>query len=136
MISWSFYDPQTGLFSGQTHGAPDASHLAANTPSGTVALLGLYDHLSQQVDVSTGAVIAYQPPSPGAEFVWDAPSSRWRLSAAAQAAQGARKAAAGRIAQLEASQHRALRELALGSTTALARLQSIDAQIVALRAAL
>lgn len=40
------------------------------------------------------------------------------------------------IVDLEMKQHRALRELALGSTTALARVQAIDAQIAALRAQL
>lgn len=38
------------------------------------------------------------------------------------------------IRVLEETQHRALRELALGSTTALARVQEIDNQITALRA--
>lgn len=38
------------------------------------------------------------------------------------------------INMLENEQHRALRELALGSTTALLRIQDIDAQISALRA--
>jgi len=40
---------------------------------------------------------------------------------------------AGQIIALEAAQARPLRELALGSTPALARLQTIDNQITALR---
>lgn len=80
MSRWSFYDQQTGAFAHVIFSGPD--HLvAANTPSGCAAIEGVYDHLSQRVDLATGEVIDWQPPKPGdtplATYEWDAQAKRW-----------------------------------------------------------
>ncbi|WP_428421978.1 tail fiber assembly protein [Methylibium sp.] len=60
-----------------------------NIPSGLAAREGVYDHLSQRVDLITGAVVDWQPPAPAdTEFetwAWDAKTRRW-LSTPTEAA--------------------------------------------------
>jgi hypothetical protein len=109
----SFYDPETGIFTGrQFRGA--FRILEANTPAGMKALIGRYDHRTQRVDVETGKVVVYAAPPDPVEN-----RNRDRAS----------------IRALEATQLRAMRELMLdpGNTDARRRLVEIDAEILGLR---
>ena len=151
MRSVSFYDPKTGLFNGTQLLAPDDETVTLNTPSGYLPLDGHFDSLSQMVDIAnpsfietTGAdgqplqtpvysVIEYQPPAPSADYEWNAATKRWQLSAAAQSKVDGNAVARARIAELEISQHRAVREFALGMPGTLDRLTKIDAEIASLR---
>jgi hypothetical protein len=133
MRHWSFYQEETGEILDRHFSSTDDGQVPANTPSGFNCIEGHHDHLSKRVDVATGEVIDYQPPSPSADHEWNDATKRWQLSAAAQGVIDKRAAALSRIAQLEASQHRASRELSLGRPGALERLEAIDAEISLLR---
>lgn len=71
----SLYDPATGLFTGQT-----VSGVLAN-PSGLAAIPGVFDHLSQRVNLETGQIEDYQPDAPADDDLrtwdWDAQIKRW-----------------------------------------------------------
>jgi hypothetical protein len=114
-----FYHKDTGLLNGTHFMASDDELIALNTPPNHIAIEGDHDHLTKRVDVTTGEVVDYQRPAD---------------ELAAEAKGIARQTALMKIASLEASQHRAIREAALGGLGAAARLQSIDDQISALRA--
>lgn len=133
-MNWSFYDPASGMFVGRTFsGHP--SMLKANTPAGLLAIEGAHDHLSQRVDLETGEVVDYQPPSPGPDYEWF--NRRWILSAAAAAREATRRETLSEIAELERRQPRVIREVMLGvDPEATARLAKIESDIVALRAKL
>jgi hypothetical protein len=77
----SFYDPQTGLFTGESRSGP-AEWLASCVPDGLAAAPGLYDRLSQRVDLVTMEVVDYQPPAPDDDelrtWAWDATERRWK----------------------------------------------------------
>ncbi len=81
--TWQFYASDTGIMTGRRYTGP-ASDLSMNTPEGHTAVEGSYDHMSQRVDLSTGQVIAYQPPKPDdTEFLtytWDKVTKRWASS--------------------------------------------------------
>lgn len=134
MNTYSFYHRDTGLFNGTVILLSDEKTLALNTPADHIAIEGAHDGFSKRVEVSTGSVIEYQPPSPGANFEWNAILKRWQLNGATQAQLAAHASAAVQIRALEATQHRAVREVLLGKAGALALLQSIDSQITALEA--
>lgn len=136
MKTIGFYHKDTGLLNGTQLMVSDDSMIALNTPADHVAIEGQFDSLSQQVDIASGAIIDYQPPPPSIDHDWNADTKRWQLSAAAQAKLDAHGHATACIAQLEAAQHRAIREAALGQAGAVARLQAIDAEIASLRPAL
>lgn len=127
MKIWSFYDKATGVFSGRTFGAPNDDLLEAHTPTGQVALEGSYDHLAQRVDIPSGKVIDYQPPSPSTEHVWDDAHKRWVLGANAVA----RRRVMDQIEAIEKNQHRAIREAVL--TGNLDRVREIDDSIAKFR---
>lgn len=78
--TWSFHDTTTGLFSG-TRLTCSPAQLEANTPPGHAPMAGLYDPLSQRVDLATGQVVAYQPPAPADDdlrtWSWDEGTQRW-----------------------------------------------------------
>lgn len=132
MKDWRFYDPETGLFADRTFiGRESAAE--RNTPAGLVAVEGRYDHLSQRVDLETGAVVDWQPPAPSEDHEWHADSRRWRKRADVVEREANAKATQSRIAELERMQLRALREAVLGDEMAKARLQAIDDEITALR---
>lgn len=82
MTTWGFYYLDSGLFLGRSFSGPEEL-LAANTPDGCGALLGVFDRLSQRVDVTAvpPSVIEYQPPAPADDalnaWVWDAAAKRW-----------------------------------------------------------
>jgi len=139
MKHFGFHHRDTGLLHQRTLMVDDLSPLASATlsaPPGHVPIEGVFDHLSQRVEIATGQVVGYQPPQPSADHEWNASTKRWCLTAATVAKQAARQAALARIAALEASQPRTLREAALGHAGALDRLAAIDTEIAALRAAL
>jgi len=138
-MQWHFFEKESGLFHEKVVvlTVPKATEQAtarANAPDGHVPIAGVYDSLSQRVDIETGAVVDYQPPAPSADHEWNATSKRWQLTAAVQAKARARQTALAQIAVLEASGVRAARELALNQAGALDRLQAIDAAIAKLRA--
>lgn len=134
MMQVSFYDPATGLFIGRTvsstmHSEPPPSMV----PPGMKWVAGKHDHLSKKVDLKTGEVVDYQPPSPGAEYSWDIATKRWKLTSAAEERRRRGRAALHRVNELEARSHRAVREFLLGDATALERLRVINDEITALR---
>ena len=128
--TWAAYDRATGLFSSR-HVLCDEHSIAANTPAGFAVIEGRYDHLAQRIDVTTGQVVDYVPPAPDADHEWNADAKRWQKRADVIAAENAEAQARREIAQLEASQLRPLRELALDPTnaTARAKLAAIEAEI-------
>jgi hypothetical protein len=118
-VSWSFYNPATGeihtrTFSGST------KLLALNTPPGTVAIEGSFNHRTQRVDVRTGNVVDYQP---GIDAVRD---------------ELLKQQAQDRIDALEAAQLRPIRELLIdpADATAKQRIIEIETEITTLRARL
>jgi hypothetical protein len=78
MNTFSEYSATTGLFSGAKFTASGAGLLDMNLLGDDISLiLGEYDHLSQRVDLETGTVTEYQPPSPGASHQWNPGTKRW-----------------------------------------------------------
>lgn len=120
----AFFDKSTGILHQKSVLVSEDSAIALNTPEGHQAIdhpAGkMLDHRTQRIDVTTGSVVDHQPA---------APSEDERRVAT-------RLAASRRIAQLEASQPRALREYALGDDGSKVRLKAIDDEIAALRASL
>ena len=115
------YDLSTGLFTGQTHHtnlkepAAVASFIDESTPPGHGAYIGKYvDYLSKKVDVSTGLLVEYQPPQPSRKHNWNPEAKRWQVKNREQ-----RDIALARIAQLESSTHRAVRETLIRACEAL-----------------
>lgn len=134
MKSVMFYHLDTGILRPSHFTTSDDSLVELNIPDNHAAIEGHHDHLSRRVDLAAGIVVDYQPPQPSADHEWNADIRRWQLTAAAQAKADAREAALARIAFLEgAPSRRAAREHALGYDGALARLKTIDDEIIALR---
>lgn len=81
MKAYSFYDKVSGLFTGRVF-IGDEESLSVNTPESSMAIEGQFDSMSKKVDVKTGKVVSYKPPSPGdnefEKFSWDAVSLRWK----------------------------------------------------------
>lgn len=75
-----FYDLQTGVFSGQSLGGP-AQWVDSSVPAGVGAWSGSVDPLSQRVDLSSGALVDFQPGKPtDTELItwhWDEATRRW-----------------------------------------------------------
>jgi hypothetical protein len=150
MRVWSFYDPSTGHFLDRKYRSTADEHLAENTPAGSMAIEGDYDHLSQKVQVGIDvqdddgafrpSIVDYQPPQTSRDHEWDADIKRWKLTASAAETQRQRAAAKMGIRDIEISQGRASRELLLeiadklGITgAAVDRLSAIDVEASALR---
>ena len=119
-MTWHFYDPITGRFSGRSYSG-DAEHLSANTPQGLNAFHGPADWQHECVDLITGNLIACTPTN---EFDNAAAQAFHRVSRQEQ------------ISTLEQQQARPLRELMtaqlLGQPIpkdAADRLHAIHAQI-------
>lgn len=144
MSTWSFYDATTGLFADLRYSGPE-EWVAQNVPSGCLCLQGAYDHLSQRVDVATGAIVDYVPPAPEdtdlATYTWDATVRRWLPSPTLSARKlAARKLVLAAIDAQEALQARPLREVAgaqiagvQAPQAAIDRLASIEGAIEAMR---
>jgi hypothetical protein len=140
MKVYSLYDSTTGLFVGRSFGTDlredtgeHARAIAANTPAGHGTVEGVHDHLSRKVDLTTGAVVDYQPPQPSADHEWSASMKRWQLTAAAQAKAAAAEATRARHAELISQQHDDVRRAVLGDAAAKARLQAIEVEITGLQ---
>jgi hypothetical protein len=140
---WSFYDQQTGVFTGRRYSSRNQSDLAKNIPAGCGAADGSFDHLSKRVDIETGAVVDWQPPRPDADHEWHAETSRWVKRSDVLETEARRRAALSKIAELEQKQFRIERELRLrpaevgtdGKTPAQ-RLEDLDADIARMRSLL
>lgn len=130
MKTYSFYDNATGLFRAFTIHCADYD-LKLNTPEGCTAVEGKHDHLCRRVDLSSRAVVFYQPPQPDADHDWNAATERWEKRADALAREARRAASLSRIQELEGRQHRRVREL-LESTDP--QLKTISDEIAQLRA--
>lgn len=128
-----FYHKETGLFSGKLLTVTDDTSVELNTPTGHAAMDGAFDSLSQSVDIETGEVIDYQPPSPSVDHEWNAATKRWQLTVAAQSKIDDHAASMVTITGSELRSLRALREFALGLPGAEDRLKAIEAEIVAAR---
>lgn len=139
MKIFHFYHEETGLFHDGSIGinvAEGHEDIARrNAPPGHKAIEGMFDRLSQRVDVTSGAVVEYQPPQPSVDHVWDAAHKRWLLSDVAAQRNVAREAAQAQILELERQSVSPMRALLLNPQDAEARpiLAAIDAQINALR---
>lgn len=133
MKHYSFFQKNTGALHPCKFSTDDDSQLANNIPPEHGAIDGHHDHMRKRVNVETGEVIDYQPPAPSAEHVWDEASKTWNLNAGAMAKIERRRTAYARIAVLESSTLRSLREHALGYDGAEQKLKDIDAEIAALR---
>jgi hypothetical protein len=132
MRTWSFYDPETGLFRARSFTGPSRA-LAINTPDGFVAIEGKHDHLCRRIDLRNLAIVPYQPPQPDADHEWNAGTERWVKRAEVQMAESARVKAQARIDHLERRQARRVRELLAEGDP---QLKAIDDEVAALRAEL
>jgi hypothetical protein len=121
MKAYSFHHKETGIFNGVVRMCDEAT-LALDAPEADhVVIEGHHDHLTKRVDVATGEVIDYTPPQPS------------KAQAAAADKINRNNAARARILQLEASQHRHVREHCLGISSAADELRKIDEEIFSLR---
>ena len=124
MKTISLYDPNTGLFTGETKRGPNLKHLLRHVSHGLAAVEGEIDYRRCRMQLATGEVI-------------DDPAL-----AQLHREQGERRArrsfALEQIAELERKQLRPMRELAIdpGNADAIARLRELDDSISKLRAEL
>lgn len=137
--TWSFYSLATGLFTGRTYGGT-ADHLAVNTRDGESAIEGTHDPLKSCVDLHTGQVVAYRPEAPADTEVntW-AWSDVMRRHVPVLTLLGQRlelvQRITVRIAELEGTTDRALRDLVLAGAPGAAqdRMQRIEDSVNPLR---
>jgi hypothetical protein len=131
MKTFSFYNEETGVFSGDEFSTSDIALLNDNTPPGFRAYAGRVDELSQRVDIATGELVEYQPPAPepADEYEWNAPAKRWRIRSEVATKRAKRTVAQIEIDRLERGQNRALREHAIGKGQAKKTLEDIEAAI-------
>lgn len=88
----------------------------ANSPPTATGFIATEEHvdwLARMVDVGTGKVIDYQPPSPGANFGWNINTRRWEVTAAVRAQMAKDAAAKSLIADQESRSLRTMREAIL-----------------------
>jgi hypothetical protein len=119
-VTWSFYDQKTGEILSRTYSGPQ---LDINTPPGTAAIEGVFDSLSQRIDLETLAVVDYQPPQPDADHEWNAETRRWIKKAEVIASEQKDRAARVALEDIDARSIRRLRELSV-SDPQLAALES------------
>ncbi len=83
MKTYSFYEPDTGLFTPRQFSGPEET-VEANTPAGTVAIEGQHDWRRVRFNLATQEIEPYQPPSPPstewATYAWDAEAWTWVAS--------------------------------------------------------
>jgi hypothetical protein len=130
--TYSLYEAATGLFTGKRLHCDDEGLLSVRLPAGTLAMVGAFDHRSQRMDLTTGAVVGYRPPAPSGDHEWNSVDKRWQVKPA-RGAEDRTAVIYARIQTLEATQGRAVREATLGDATAMKRLKEIDAEINDLR---
>lgn len=143
----SEFNASTGEFTGRSFdGAAGLTDLAAMLQPGHDLMPGIFDHLSQRVDVATGLVVDFQPEAPADDalrtWVWSPQARRYlavptllgRKTPVLEQLQQ-------QMAQLEAAeQGRPMRELLLAlmaggppDPEALARLQAAEQALAGLR---
>lgn len=66
MKTFSFYDPKTGILTGQTY---TGHSVETNTPSALHAVEGFHDHTTRRIDVASGLLINWTPPPPDVEVL-------------------------------------------------------------------
>lgn len=76
MKTYSFYDPVTGLFTGGKVTLPSSMSISINTPAGCAALEGDHDGASKRLNLVSGELEPYTPPTPTAEFLADRAKSK------------------------------------------------------------
>jgi hypothetical protein len=133
------YDKATGLFTGNAvhtdNRQVDIQKLIeANFGEGFAGAPNVADPLAQRVDVSTGQVVDFQPPSPGSDHEWNPSLKRWVLTAAANKARDDARVREMRMATLNQEQHTLIREVLLNPTNAVAReaLTNLHAELATL----
>jgi hypothetical protein len=143
-MNYQFYDIVTGIFSGRSYSGP-SEHLIDNTPPNCAAKIGVFDHLSQKVDLSTGKVVDYVPDSPknddNKSWAWNPDIKRWVANPTLLANKTSRiSAIQSAIDAQERMQDRPLRELMTAFRLSLPvpifaanKMASIDAEILRLR---
>lgn len=112
----TFFHKETGILNGKHLLVSDDCAVALNIPADHEAIdhppEHMLDHLSQRVEVETGAVIDYEPPRPSEEHEWNAQVKRWQLRAEVVRERAVRTDNRLRVTQLRTDQHRfALRVL-------------------------
>lgn len=135
MKHYSFYHKDSGVVHPSRFATTREDAVVSNTPLDHIAIEGALDPFSQRVDVQTGQVMDWQPPQPSPDHEWDASKRRWRTSEQAEQRHQRAAAALLGIRDLEASQLRPMRELAIDPSNAEARkrLEAIEAEIASLR---
>lgn len=129
-MRYVFFHERTGELLPLTKHLSSESLLAANTPTGYVALQhDTADPRRHKVNPETKELLPFIPLSPGDGYEWNEITWAWQLSQDALA----RRAALCEIRSLEGKQHRALREALLNKPGATQRLQAIDDKIAELR---
>lgn len=128
----SFYHKETGAIHPNCFFSTNERAIALNTPAGFAVIDGHLDCLSQRVDVATGKVVDYQPPSPSADHEWNAATKRWQLNAAASAKASAALAARLRIGEIEQLSTRLARQCILGINGAREALAALEAEVTQL----
>jgi hypothetical protein len=111
-MKWSFYDPETGLFSAKKFSAPSsrADAIALNTPPGLVAIEGEFDFRRHRFDLESGSVV--DDPELSVDHERRTNDDRERSDALAQ------------IKELEERQHRRVREILSREHPELAEIET------------
>jgi hypothetical protein len=137
--NWFVYRLADGLFTGEVQSAKKIDKVAI--PEGCGRTQDASDWQSQRVDLASGAVINFQPPSPepSEDFTWNADTRRWEATQDALTRQATARTAQAEIGALELASLRPLREMMLGvldTRGAINRLEDIEEKIRELRASL
>jgi hypothetical protein len=115
MKAVSFYDLETGIFTGMHLVASNEKLLSLNTPAGCGVIEGHIDATKFKFDLANKMVVPYTPPAGD-------PDPR-----------AAKRTAQATIAALQNSQHDVVRAALLGDKSAIDKLKAIDEQIAAYR---
>jgi hypothetical protein len=137
MKHYHFFHAETGLFHQRRFSTDDAAAIKNNTPIGYVAIEGVFDPLSQRMQITTDGFVLteYQPPQPSPDHQWNADAKRWLVKPDIAARKARRMSVLAQIYALEhGPQPRAIREMLLDKPGALDRLRALDEQISTLRA--
>ena len=128
---FSYYNEQTGLFTGRKLRARSVEDAELNCPEHESFVPGDIDANSHKV--SDGKVVKYKPPQPDDRYKWV--GGKWILKAKHQRAENQSARARRDIKTLETRQLRPLRELAIdpNNQEAITRLAEIEAEIGRLR---
>lgn len=157
MKTWSFYKTEDGSFTGVHFSSTNESYLPDNTQPGCSAIEGIYDHLSQRIDVTvlheiskldsskeaerianlrTALVVDYMPTQPSDDHEWNADTKRWQVKPDIVAKQQRNDQALSELQALDAKENRAVSDVIADpeDKQAKARLTDIRAKKEALRA--